>query len=111
MAAGVAYVSEDRLGQSLVMEFPIVENAALTVLDETTTAGFSAPRKVIRSSTRCSSGSKLRFRGYDQPVAALSGGNQQKVVLAKWLATEPRSSSSTSRRKASTCSRRPRSTA
>ena len=33
MAAGVAYVSEDRLGQSLVMDFPIVENAALTVLD------------------------------------------------------------------------------
>ena len=33
---------------------------------------------------------KLRFRSYSQPVKTLSGGNQQKVVLAKWLATKPR---------------------
>ncbi|HET9069263.1 MAG TPA: sugar ABC transporter ATP-binding protein, partial [Amaricoccus sp.] len=90
MAAGVAYVSEDRLGQSLVMEFSIVDNAALTVLDATTTAGFSSPAKVIRLVGPLLERLKLRFRSYDQPVAALSGGNQQKVVLAKWLATKPR---------------------
>ena len=89
MAAGVAYVSEDRLGQSLVMEFPIVENAALTVLDETTTAGFSSPRKVVRLVGPVLERLKLRFQSYAQPVSALSGGNQQKVVLAKWLATAP----------------------
>lgn len=89
MAAGVAYVSEDRLGQSLVMDFAIVENAALTILDETTTAGFSSPRKVIDRVAPTLDRLKLRFRDYAQPVAALSGGNQQKVVLSKWLATGP----------------------
>ena len=89
MAAGVAYVSEDRLGQSLVMDFPIVENAALTVLDTTTTAGFSSPRKVIALVGPVLERLKLRFQSYAQPVSALSGGNQQKVVLAKWLATAP----------------------
>jgi len=89
MAAGIAYVSEDRLGQSLVMEFPIVENAALTVLDRTTTAGFTSLRKVVRLVGPALERLKLRFESYSQPVAALSGGNQQKVVLAKWLATAP----------------------
>ena len=71
------------------MDFPIVENAALTVLDTTTTAGFSSPRKVIALVGPVLERLKLRFQSYAQPVSALSGGNQQKVVLAKWLATAP----------------------
>ena len=89
MEAGVAYVSEDRLGQSLVMDFPIVENAALTILGRTTTAGFSSPRKVVSLVGPALERLKLRFESYAQPVSSLSGGNQQKVVLAKWLATAP----------------------
>ena len=71
------------------MDFPIVENAALTVLDKTTTAGFSSRRKVIALVGPVLDRLKLRFRSFAQPVWALSGGNQQKVVLAKWLATAP----------------------
>ena len=89
MAAGVAYVSEDRLGQSLVMDFPIVDNAALTMLDSTTTAGFSSRRKVLDRVAPHLDRLHLRFSSYDQPINTLSGGNQQKVVLAKWLATNP----------------------
>ena len=89
MAAGVAYVSEDRLGQSLVMEFPIVANAAMTILDSSATAGFYSRRKVLERVAPHLDRLKLRFRSYDQPINTLSGGNQQKVVLAKWLATNP----------------------
>ena len=89
MAAGVAYVSEDRLGQSLVMDFPIIANAALTLLDRTTTAGFSSRHKVLDRVAPHLDRLHLRFSSYDQPINTLSGGNQQKVVLAKWLATNP----------------------
>jgi ribose transport system ATP-binding protein/rhamnose transport system ATP-binding protein len=89
MAAGIAYVSEDRLGQSLVMEFPIVTNASLTILDSASTAGFSSRRKTLEKVSPHLDRLKLRFRSYDQPVNTLSGGNQQKVVISKWLATNP----------------------
>jgi rhamnose transport system ATP-binding protein len=89
MAAGVAYVSEDRIGQSLVMDFPIVANAALTILDSAVKAGFSSRQKVLDRVAPHLDRLKLRFQSYDQPINTLSGGNQQKVVLAKWLATNP----------------------
>lgn len=90
MAAGVGYVSEDRLGQSLVMEFPILTNAALTVLDKTVTRGFFSRSKALALVVPHLDRLSLRFRSFDQLINTLSGGNQQKVVLAKWLATEPR---------------------
>lgn len=90
MTAGVGYVSEDRLGQSLVMEFPILTNAALTVLDKTVTRGFFSRSKALALVAPHLDRLSLRFRSFDQPINTLSGGNQQKVVLAKWLATAPR---------------------
>jgi len=89
MATGIAYVSEDRLGQSLVMDFPIVTNASLTLLDSATEHGFISHRKILTHVVKHLDRLQLRFRSYDQPVNTLSGGNQQKVVLAKWLATNP----------------------
>ncbi len=90
MDAGIAYVSEDRLGQSLVMEFPIVENAGLTIISKAQTRGFASRKKVLDLVVPHLQRLKLRFGSYDQPVNTLSGGNQQKVVLSKWLATKPR---------------------
>ena len=90
MAAGIAYVSEDRLGQSLVMEASILANARLTVLDTTTRAGFLSRAEALKRVSPHLDRLSLRFESYDQPVNRLSGGNQQKVVLAKWLATNPR---------------------
>ena len=90
MDAGIGYVSEDRLGQSLVMEFSILANAGLTVLDQAATSGFTDRAKTLSLVAPHLDRLSLRFRSYDQAVNTLSGGNQQKVVLSKWLATGPK---------------------
>lgn len=90
MAAGIAYVSEDRLGQSLVMDFPILDNASLPVIEKATMAGLVMRRQELALVEPHLTRLKLKFRSFDQPVKTLSGGNQQKVVLSKWLATRPR---------------------
>lgn len=90
MAAGIAYVSEDRLGQSLVMDFPILANASLPVIGRATMAGLVMRRREEELVAPQLRRLRLKFRTFDQLVKALSGGNQQKVVLSKWLATKPR---------------------
>ena len=90
MAAGIAYVSEDRLGQSLVMDFPILDNASLPVIEKATMAGLVMRQQELALVEPHLRRLKLKFRSFDQPVKTLSGGNQQKVVLSKWLATRPR---------------------
>ncbi|MDQ6434359.1 ATP-binding cassette domain-containing protein [Mesorhizobium sp. LHD-90] len=90
MDARIAYVSEDRMGQSLVMDFSILDNAVLPVLDKAARAGLYGTDRAIDLVSDWLKRMKLRFSGYGQPVKELSGGNQQKVVLAKWLRTEPR---------------------
>ncbi|GAB3617716.1 hypothetical protein GCM10027416_22730 [Okibacterium endophyticum] len=87
---GIAYVSEDRRGQSLVMDFSILDNASLPILKQTTRFGLTSKRRELDVVRRPLEQMRLRFASYDQPVSTLSGGNQQKVVLAKWMGTNPR---------------------
>lgn len=90
MDQGIAYVSEDRIGQSLVMDFSILDNAVLPSLAEAAPRGFYSAEWAVGLVEGWLGRMKLRFAGYDQPVKELSGGNQQKVVLAKWLRSGPR---------------------
>ncbi len=90
MAAGIAYLSEDRIGQSLVMDFGILTNASLTVLDRITRLGVISRARELAVLEPPLQRLKLRSASLEQPVRTLSGGNQQKVALGKWLAREPR---------------------
>ena len=90
MQKGIAYVSEDRLSQSLIMDFPIRVNASLTVLDQCTRGGLLQPEQEIGAVKEHLERLKLRYASFEQEISGLSGGNQQKVVLAKWIATQPR---------------------
>jgi ABC-type sugar transport system ATPase subunit len=89
MEHGICYVPEERQSQGLILEHPIIENITLTVLDRISRLGF-VPRAQERLIGERFAGS-LSIKGapLEAPALRLSGGNQQKVVLAKWLATEP----------------------
>ncbi|HEY4945546.1 MAG TPA: sugar ABC transporter ATP-binding protein [Candidatus Limnocylindrales bacterium] len=90
LRAGIAYVPEDRHLDGLVLDFSIADNITLPILPRL------FPRLFVRRSTERSLAKgytdqlQVRMTGVDQLVQALSGGNQQKVVIAKWLATKPR---------------------
>lgn len=92
IAAGLAFVTEDRRGEGLLMEFPVVTNAALPSLAKWS-GGVLAPLRRMSLRRRVQAVTdQLRLKSADltrSPVQALSGGNQQKVVLAKWLLTDP----------------------
>ncbi len=90
LAAGIAYLPEDRHQDGLVLDFPIASNVTLPILSRL------FPKLLIRQSTERTIGTRyvdqlrIRATSADQLASALSGGNQQKVVLGKWLAAEPR---------------------
>ncbi len=87
---GIAYVPEDRGLQGLVRPQSIQENISLTVLKSLATGTLIDHRKEEKLARDSIAKFGIRARGPRQIVRQLSGGNQQKVVLAKWLATEPR---------------------
>ena len=90
LRAGIAYVPEDRHQQGLVLDFPIASNVSLPILPRLFPR-FFVDRPVERKlAERYAAQFRVRMTDVEQLVSALSGGNQQKVVIAKWLATEPR---------------------
>ena len=89
MRAGIGFVPEDRRQQGLVMDMGIDQNVALASLPNLSHRGL-----IRRSAERAMANDwavrlRLKFGRMKNPVSTLSGGNQQKVVLAKWLARKP----------------------
>ncbi len=89
--AGVAYVSEDRLQLGLIQPQSIADNIAITMLDRLLGAGrLLSPARARALVGHWIRELAVRIGGPEDAVSTLSGGNQQRIVLAKWLATEPR---------------------
>jgi rhamnose transport system ATP-binding protein len=89
MAAGIGFVPEDRRQQGLVMDMSIQQNVALASLGSLRKGGLIRASAERAMATDWGSRLKIKYGRLTDPVAMLSGGNQQKVVLAKWLGRKP----------------------
>src|SRR3954447_24031094 len=90
MRAGIAFVPEDRRQQGLVLDLSIERNATMTRMGSLTRLGLILGGAEANLAREWATRLQLKFHRLGDPVGFLSGGNQQKVVLAKWLATEPK---------------------
>ena len=87
---GVAYLPRERRGESLFETLSIRENFALPTLSKDLAGGLLvSPRKMVDRFEEFVSQLSIRFGRPNDPISSLSGGNQQKVLLARWLATKP----------------------
>jgi len=87
---GMALIPEDRKTEGLMLPMTVRENLSFTALDRVTKAGVidrTAEQALIDDMVKLLA---IKTAGLDIPVGALSGGNQQKVVIAKWLMRQPR---------------------
>jgi len=85
MAAGLALVPEDRKTQGLILPLPIRENVTIATPRRVARAGIVSPAAERRAAAAMRERLAIKAADLDAPVRFLSGGNQQKVALAKWL--------------------------
>jgi ABC-type sugar transport system ATPase subunit len=86
--AGLGLLTEDRKQLGLLLELTIRENASIAQLPQISKMFLVDRREERRTVDRYLGGLRLRAGSWEQPVSSLSGGNQQKVLLARWLATK-----------------------
>jgi rhamnose transport system ATP-binding protein len=89
MDAGIAFVPEDRRQQGLLMPYSISTNTAITVLKKLSRAFLIRAKKEKEVAITWGQTLQLKYTSVEDAVEKLSGGNQQKVVLGKWFATNP----------------------
>jgi rhamnose transport system ATP-binding protein len=89
MKLGLAYLPEDRQHHGLILPMTISHNITLPMLSEFARLGWMNNDSERRAARRAADQLEVRAAGIWQKARELSGGNQQKVVLAKWLATQP----------------------
>jgi ribose transport system ATP-binding protein len=82
---GIGFVTEDRQGQGIVPPLSVAENLGLASLERNTSVGFVNRREQRRQAGKMIEDLNIRTPGLEQEIQYLSGGNQQKVVIGKWL--------------------------
>ncbi len=90
IAGGLSYLTADRKGSGLVPAMSVAHNMTLASLSRTSPGGVLNAARERAIAARQAAALNIRLASPDQEVGTLSGGNQQKVVLAKWLETRPR---------------------
>jgi rhamnose transport system ATP-binding protein len=90
MSLGLAYVPEDRQHQGLFMPMTVTRNTSISTLHTLATKGWVSEQAERRVTHEYVERLRILLRNIDQPVRELSGGNQQKVVLSRWLLTRPK---------------------
>ena len=88
--AGIGFVPEDRRKQGLVLELSVARNIALTLRNTLARFGLISPKNERAAAADWAARLQVKAASPVIEVSTLSGGNQQKVVLAKWLATDPK---------------------
>ena len=88
--AGMGFVPEDRRKQGLVMDLSVARNATLTLRNTLARFGLIHGARERAAAVDWTRRLQVKTGSQEYAVSTLSGGNQQKVVLAKWLATEPK---------------------
>src|SRR5205085_8606952 len=88
LRAGIGFLPEDRKRLGLVLTMNCRENTSLAVLRRLTIAGFVRRKQERTLVRRYVDQLRVKTPSLDAPIAGLSGGNQQKIALAKWLARE-----------------------
>jgi rhamnose transport system ATP-binding protein len=89
LSLGLAYLPEDRDGEGLIPRLSIMRNLVLPIMGRLSHFGVVSPARERDVSRRYAADLQIKAQTIDQAVATLSGGNRQKVVLAKWLAMNP----------------------
>jgi ABC-type sugar transport system ATPase subunit/ribose/xylose/arabinose/galactoside ABC-type transport system permease subunit len=90
VSAGIAYLPEDRLRQGICRDLSVRENTVLATLARWQRGPLSSATRERAAAAEQLTALGVRYRGREQSIGDLSGGNQQKVVLARWLLTRPR---------------------
>ncbi len=90
MAAGIAYVPEERQRQGGILSFPVQHNISLAGLSRFSNGPWLSARREAALCADMTQRLRIKAESGDMPLSGLSGGNQQKVVIAKWLCLSPR---------------------
>ncbi|WP_085909392.1 sugar ABC transporter ATP-binding protein [Kiloniella majae] len=90
IASGIGFVTEDRKDEGLILDMPIAANVSLANMASVSSKGLLSFTKERLQARKGGEKLKLKYGKTSDPASSLSGGNQQKIVLAKWLARNPK---------------------
>ena len=88
--AGLGFLSEDRKAEGIAPHLTIRENMTLAILPQLSKCGWVMKRKERRTVAFYAEKLRIKTPSQEQRICNLSGGNQQKVILARWMATQPK---------------------